>query len=303
MPRTEAPVHLTVPLPERVIASLAADFRLVEEPAGAVGIVATPRTAIDSAFLDAAGPQLRIVALFAVGYDNVDLAAATERRVVVTNTPDVLTRATAELAIALLLALLRRVAEGDRFVRSGKPWGFAPTFMLGEGLDGKTLGVVGMGRIGSEVARFAEALGMRVVHSSRSGGLPLEELLEQSDAVTIHCPLTPETRHLIDEEALRRMRPTAVLVNTARGPIVDEASLVRALEQGELAGAALDVYEHEPAVHPGLVGRDDVVLTPHLGSATSQAREAMGMLCVDALRAVLTEDRTPAHALNPEALD
>jgi glyoxylate reductase len=302
MPTTEVAVHVTTSLPERVMEALAAEFRLVEQPSGAGGVVATPRDRVDAEFLEAAGPQLRIVALFAVGYDNVDLAAATERRVVVTNTPDVLTRATAELTIALLLALLRRVAEGDRFVRSGEPWGFAPTFMLGEGLEGKTLGVVGLGRIGREVARLAEAFGMRVLHSSRSGGLPLGELLERSDTVTIHCPLTPETRHLIDADALRRMRPTAVLVNTARGPIVDEDALVRALEEGELAGAALDVYEHEPVVHPGLVGRDDVVLTPHLGSATAQAREAMGMLCVDALRAVLLEGRAPPNALNPEAL-
>jgi glyoxylate reductase len=302
MARAKAPVHLTTQLPERVLAVLEAEFDLVDEPSGAQGIVATPRTPIDAKFLDAAGPQLQIVALFAVGYDNVDLAAATERRVVVTNTPDVLTRATAELAIALLLALLRRVAEGDRFVRGGEPWGFAPTFMLGSGLDGKTLGVVGLGRIGSEVARLAEAFGMRVIHSSRSGGLPLAELLEQADVVTIHCPLTPETRHLIDEQALRRMRPSSVLVNTSRGPIVDEEALVRALEAGELAGAALDVYEHEPDVHPGLVGRDDVVLTPHLGSATTETRDAMGMLCVDALRAVLVEGRTPTNALNPEVL-
>jgi glyoxylate reductase len=301
MPRTEAAVHVTLPLPEPVAAAIAADFPLLERPEGAVGIVATPRDRIDGAFLDAAGPQLRIVALFAVGYDNVELAAATERGVVVTNTPDVLTGATAELTLALLLALLRRVAEGDRFVRGGEQWAIAPTFMLGTGLEGKTLGVVGLGRIGREVARLAGCFGMRVVHSSRSGGLPLGELLAEADAVTLHCPLTAATRHLIDEEALRRMRPTAVLVNTARGPIVDEDALVRALERGELAGAALDVYEHEPAVHPGLVGRDDVVLTPHVGSATTEAREAMGMLCVEALRAVLLEGRIPSNALNPDA--
>jgi glyoxylate reductase len=282
--------------------ALAADFTLVERPGGADGIVATPRDPIDAAFLDAAGPQLRVVALFAVGYDNVDLEAASGRGVLVSNTPDVLTRATAELTIALLLALVRRVAEGDRFVRAREPWGFAPTFMLGTGLAGKTLGVVGLGRIGREVARLAEAFGMRVVHASRSGGLTLPELLVAADAVTLHVPLSPETRHLIDAGALRRMKPTAVLVNTARGPIVDEEALVRALEQGELAGAALDVFEDEPEVHPGLLGRDDVVLTPHIGSGTIEAREAMGMLCVEALRAVLLEGRAPASALNPEAL-
>jgi glyoxylate reductase len=295
-------VHVTAPLPARVMDELAAGFELVERPEGADGIVATPRDPIEASFLDAAGPQLRVVALFAVGYDNVDLAAASERRVLVSNTPDVLTGATAELTIALLLALLRRVAEGDRFVRSRKPWGFAPTFMLGTGLAGKTLGVVGLGRIGREVARLAEAFGMRVIQTSRSGGLTLAELLAEADAVTIHVPLSPETRHLIDADALRRMKPTAVLVNTARGPIVDEEALVQALGQGELAGAALDVFEREPDVHPGLLGREDVVLTPHIGSATTDAREAMGMLCVEALRAVLLEGRAPANALNPDAL-
>ena len=168
MGQAEATVHLTAPLPARAMDALAADFALVERPAGADGIVATPRDPVDASFLDAAGPQLRVVALFAVGYDNVDLAAASERRVLVSNTPDVLTQATAELTIALLLALVRRVPEGDRFVRSREPWGFAPTFMLGRGLAGRTLGVVGMGRIGKEVARLAEAFGMRVVHTSRS---------------------------------------------------------------------------------------------------------------------------------------
>jgi glyoxylate reductase len=279
--------------------ALAADFTLVARPEGADGIVATPRDPIDAAFLDAAGPQLRVVALFAVGYDNVDVAEASRRGVLVSNTPDVLTRATAELTIALLLALVRRVVEGDRFVRSRKPWGFAPTFMLGTGLAGKTLGVVGLGRIGREVARLAEAFGMRVIHASRSGGLTLAELLAEADAVTLHVPLSPETRHLIDADALRRMRPTAVLVNTARGPIVDEAALVRALERGELAGAALDVFEREPELDERLRRLDNVVLAPHLASATTEAREAMGMLCVDALRAVLLEGRSPANAVQP----
>ena len=225
-------VHVTMPLPARVMDELAADFRLVDEPVGVDGIVATPRDPVNAAFLDAAGPQLRVVALFAVGYDNVDLAAATERRVLVSNTPDVLTRATAELTIALLLALVRRVAEGDRRVRRQEPWNFAPTFMLGRGLDGLTLGIVGFGRIGQEVGRLAEAFGMRVVQSSRSSGLPLAEMLAQADGVSVHCPLGPETRHLIDAAALRRMKPTAVLVNTARGPIVYEHALVDALERG-----------------------------------------------------------------------
>ena len=295
-------VHVTLPLPAVPAAELERDFELVDAPAGIDGLVATPRDPIDAAFLDEVGPQLRVVALFAVGYDNVDVAAATERGVVVSNTPDVLTRATAELAVALMLALLRRVAEGDRFVRRRAAWSFAPTFMLGEGLHGKTLGIVGRGRIGSEVARLGEAFGMRVVHSSRSGGMPLDELLSEADVVSIHCPLRPETRHLIDADALCRMKPTAVLVNTSRGPIVDEGALVDALEEGELAGAALDVFENEPRVPQRLKDMPNVVLTPHVGSATRESRDAMGMLCVEALRAVLLEGRAPANALNPDAL-
>jgi glyoxylate reductase len=283
--------------------ALRAEFELLPDPAGAAGIVALPTDRIDGEFLDGAGSQLRIVALYAVGYDNVDLAAATGRHVVVTNTPDVLTEATAELTIALLLALVRRVAEGDRLLRRGGEWTWGPTFMLGTGLAGKTLGIVGLGRIGSEVARLGRAFGMHVVHTSRSGGMPFEQLLAEADVVSIHAPLTPETRHLIDAASLRAMKPTAVLVNTSRGAVVDEAALAEALETGEIAGAALDVFEHEPAVTPELLQLENVVVTPHLGSGTVEAREAMGMLCVAALRAVLLESRLPANALNPEAFE
>jgi glyoxylate reductase len=250
---------------------------------------------VDDPFLAAAGPQLRVVANYAVGVDNIDLEAARRRGVIVTNTPDVLTRATAELAIALMLALVRRVAEGDRFVRLREPWRFSLEFMLGTGLDGKTLLVVGPGRIGRETGRLAEALGMRVLMAGR--GDPLAELVREVDVVSIHCPLTDETRHLIDASVLHRMRPTAMLVNTARGPIVDEAALVDALRQGTVAGAALDVFEREPEVEEGLLELDNVVLTPHLGSATRETRVAMGMLCVEALRAVLLENRIPANAV------
>lgn len=299
-----ARVHVTAVLPEAVGRHLATTFELVPSPAGCEGVLTTPADAVDDAFLEAAGPQLRIVANFGVGYDSVDLGAATRRGVVVTNTPDVLTEATAELTIALVLALVRRVVEGDRLVRRGGKWGLAPTFMLGEGLAGKTLGVVGLGRIGCEVARLAEAFGMRVVHARGSGPyeeLPLERLLAESDVVTLHAPLTPETHGLIGRDELALMRPDAVLVNVARGPIVDEEALLEALRSGEIAGAALDVYEHEPAVQPGLVELDNVVLTPHLGSATLAAREAMGMLCADALEAVLLENRLPPNTVNPQA--
>jgi glyoxylate reductase len=297
----QAAVHVTTRVPERVHAALQQDFTLTPELAGAAGVVAVPSDRVDGAFLDRAGAQLEIVALYAVGYDNVDLAAATERSVIVTNTPDVLTQATAEFTLALMLALMRRVAEGDRLLRRGDSWGWGPTFMLGEGLTGKTLGIVGLGRIGREVARLAESFGMRVIHSSRRSGLPLEQLLAEADVVSLHSPLTAETRGMIDAAALRAMKPSAVLVNTSRGAVVDEAALVDALEAGELAGAALDVFEREPNVHPGLLGRENVVLAPHLASATHEAREAMGTICVEALRAVLLEDRVPKTALNPEA--
>jgi glyoxylate reductase len=252
---------------------------------------------VDDELLDAAGPQLRIVADYAVGVDNVDLEACRRRGVVVSNTPDVLTETTAELTIAILLALLRRIAEGDRLIRRGERWIWAPNLMLGRGLPDLVLGMVGHGRIGQAVERLARAHGMEVLHSTRTSGLPLDELLATADVVSLHLPLTDESRHLIDAAALARMKPTAVLVNVSRGPIVDEDALVAALRDGRIAGAALDVFEREPEVHPGLLGLENVVLVPHLGSATQETREAMGMLCVEALRAVLLEDRVPPNAV------
>jgi glyoxylate reductase len=288
-------VHLTARVPERVAVALEELFALAPEPDGVAGLVAVPSVLVDAALLDRAGPELRIVANYAVGVDNVDLAAARARGIVVTNTPDVLTRATAEHTLALLLALTRRVVEGDRLLRRRcATWRIEPTFMLGSGLAGRTLGVVGAGRIGREVARLAEALGMQTLTAGRDDGL--DEVLG-ADVVSLHVPLTDATRHLIDADALRRMRPTAVLVNTSRGAVVDEDALVRALQAGTIAGAALDVFEDEPHVHPGLLELDSVVLTPHIASATHEAREAMGMLCVEALRAVLLDRRQPKHVV------
>jgi glyoxylate reductase len=273
---------------------------LLARAAGCDGLMTMLTDRIDDELLDAAGPQLRVVANFAVGFDNVDVPACTRRGVIVSNTPDVLTQATAELTIALLLALVRRVAEGDRLVRRREDWIWAPNMMLGRGLAGLTLGLVGHGRIGQAVERLAEAHGMDVVHSSRMGGLPLDEMLAAADAVSLHVPLSAETHHLIGERALGLMKPTAVLVNTSRGPIVDEAALARALADKRIAGAALDVFEREPDVTEELLALENVVLTPHLGSATLKTREAMGMLCVQALRAVLLGNRLPGNALNPE---
>ena len=293
MPRPR--VHVTSPVLDEVTTALTESFQLVDVPEGADGVLSLLTTRIDGPFLDRVGPQLRVVANYAVGVNNIDLAAATERGVVVANTPDVLTRTTAELAVGLMLALLRRVAEGDRFVRRKDEWEFSLEFMLGASLDGKQLLVVGPGRIGRETARLAEAFGATTRFASRADDL--RSLLAGADVVSLHVPLTAESRHLIGAAELEAMRPNAVLVNTARGPIVDERALVEALRAGLIGGAALDVFEREPEVEDGLLSLENVVLTPHLGSATRDTRIAMGMLCVQALRAVLLEGRRPANAV------
>jgi lactate dehydrogenase-like 2-hydroxyacid dehydrogenase len=288
-------VHEAAGVPAEIEAELAASFELVGAPHGADGVVTTPAIPVDEAFLDAAGPQLRIVANYAVGLDNIDFDAARARGIVVSNTPGVLTNATAEHAIALMLALLRRVVEGDRSLRRRDEWEWGPDFMVGEGLEGKEVLVVGPGRIGTRVGELARAHGANASFAGRDDDL--HALLRDADVVTLHCPLTPETRHLIDEDALAAMKPSAVLVNTARGPVVDESALVGALQRGELAGAALDVFEREPVVTEELLAMENVVLTPHIASATRETRHAMGMLVVSALKAVLLEDRIPENAV------
>jgi glyoxylate reductase len=282
-------------VPAEIEEELAHSFELVAEPPGADGVIVTPAVSVDDAFLDAAGPQLRIVANYAVGIDNVDLAATRERGIVVSNTPGVLTNAVAEHAIGLLLALLRRICEGDRSLRRRDHWEWGPDFMVGEGLDGKEVLVVGPGRIGRRVAELAEAHGARATFAGR--GDDLLSALATADVVTIHCPLTPETHHLVESRALDAMKKTAVLANTARGQVVDEAALVAALRSGTIAGAALDVFEHEPALSEELLAMENVVLTPHIASATHETRLAMGALVVSALRAVLLEGRTPPNAV------
>lgn len=289
-------VHVTGPVPPEIEAALAEGFELLPSPAGADGILALLGTPVGDPLFDRAGPQLRIVANYAVGVDNVDLEAARRRGIVITNTPDVLTDATAELAIALTLSLLRRVTEGDRLVRSKTPWRFALEFMLGRSLRGARFLVVGAGRIGRATGELAAGLGAEVVYAGRNDDL--HALLADADVVSLHCPLTPETRHLIDAAALAAMKPTAVLVNTARGPVVDEQALVAALRDGAIGGAALDVYEREPEVTEELLPFENAVLTPHLGSATRETRIAMGMLAVSALRDVLLHDRKPANSVD-----
>ena len=274
----------------------AAELR--RDVAGAVAVVCTLTERVDEAVLAAAGPQLRVVANVAVGYDNIDVAAAEARGVLVTNTPGVLDGATADLTMGLVLAAARRIAEGDRFLRTGTPWIWGPRMMTGLDISaGATLGVVGYGRIGRAVARRARAFDMRVLATPTRTPLgpddgpvefrPLPDLLADSDVVTLHCPLTPQTHHLVDDAALARMRPTALLVNTARGPVVDTDALVRALQEGRLGGAALDVFEGEPRVDPRLLALEQVVLTPHLGSAADRTRSAMCALAVRNVAEVL----------------
>ena len=226
----------------------------------------------------AAAPRLKVIANVAVGYDNIDLAAARLRGIPVTNTPDVLTEAVAEFTWALILGVARRIVEGDRMVRSGAWKGWALDFMLGMELRGKQLGIVGAGRIGRAVAARAPAFGMTALFAGKD--MPLDQLLVTSDVVSIHTPAAPETHHLINRKTLARMKRSAVLVNTSRGSVVDEAALAWALGERLIAGAALDVYEREPAVHPDLLARDDVLLAPHIGSATRETRTAMADLAV-----------------------
>jgi glyoxylate reductase len=260
---------------------------------------------VDGALLDAAGPQLEVVANVAVGYDNVDVAACTERGVRFTNTPGVLTEATADLAFSLILSATRRLGEGERVIRRREGWSWSMFYLLGTSIQGKTLGVIGLGQIGAATARRAKAFGMDVIYSSRSEGDPavvaelatrrvdFDELLESSHVVSLHCPLLPETHHLIDAGRLAQMRPDAYLVNTTRGPVVDEAALAAALRDGVIAGAGLDVFEREPEVHPDLLELENVVLLPHLGSATIETRTAMGVLAARNALAVLAGQAPP----------
>lgn len=257
---------------------------------GADAVLTLLTTKVDAAFLDAAGPRLKVVANVAVGYNNIDVAACVERGVVCTNTPGVLTDATADIAMALVLMATRRLGEGERIIRSDAPWQWGMFYMLGSGIQGNQLGIIGMGDIGQALARRAKAFGMRIAYSNRKPVSPRieadlgaqfmsqDELLSTSDVVSLNCPYSSATHHLMSTDQFRMMRPGAFLVNTARGPIVDEAALVEALRSGQIAGAGLDVFENEPAVHPGLLQCENAVLIPHLGSATQETRAAMARL-------------------------
>lgn len=320
------PVLVTRRLPEPVLARLRRHCdvdlwegegaiprdELLRRVAGKVGAVTLLTESVDAEFLDAAGSQLEIVANYAVGFDNIDVEACTRRGVLASNTPEVLTDTTADLAWTLLMAAARRVPEGDRFLRTRTPWIWGPEMMLGVDVHHRVLGLVGFGRIGQAMARRARGFDMRVIYHDLQRPpatveealdveyRELDELLSEADFVSVHVALTPQTRHLFGAEQFRKMKRTAVLVNSSRGPVIDEAALTVALREGEIFAAGLDVFEREPEVDPELLRLSNVVLSPHLGSATVDTRIAMGDLAVDDLLAAL-EGRRPPTLLNPEA--
>jgi len=319
MTDTRPILYLSRLLPDPVMAIVRERFQLVQYPHDALpapsvlrdglcqadAAIVTLGDRIDAETIHAA-TRLKILANYAVGHNNIDLAAARQRGLTVTNTPDVLTDATADLTWALLLATARRVVEGDALIRSGRWTGWSPTQLLGADVSGKTLGIIGMGRIGQAVARRAVGFRMPVRYHTRqplaTSSLSrewehrsLRDLLGEADVVTIHVPLTPATQHLIGARELAWMRPTAYLINTARGPIIDEWALADALKLGIIAGAGLDVYEREPAIHSAMAQLKQVVLLPHLGSATLHARVQMGLVCLENIHAVLDGRPAPNH--------
>lgn len=277
---------------------------LLRRAAGAAGIIAMLSEKIDDELLTAAGPALRIVANYAVGYDNIDLEACRRRGVRATNTPGVLTNATADIAWALILATARRVVEGDRLMRTGQWRGWSPMELLGVELSGATLGILGAGRIGSAVARRAVGFEMRVIYCHPRANAELErvcgarrveldELVRESDVLSLHAPMRPGNHHLLSRARLEQMKPTAILINTARGPLLDEAALVEFLRERRIAAAGFDVYEHEPRLSPGLSDLPNVVLLPHLGSATTATRARMAEMAAQNVLAVLAGREPP----------
>ncbi len=284
--------------------------KVIAKLANADALISLLSLGVDEELMSA-GPQLKVIANYAVGYDNIDLQAATARNIVVTNTPDVLTNATADLAFALLLSAARRMGEAERLVRSGLWQGWAPQLLLGGELHGKTIGVLGAGRIGSAVLRRAQGFSMQLRYASprlseqaeKLGALRLDpaSLFEECDFVSIHCPLTPDTTRCVDAGMLASMKKTAILVNTARGGVVDTEALAEALQRGTIAGAGLDVFDDEPEVPEMLLACETAVLMPHIGSATHTARKQMAEICARAVESVLRGE-CPTTAVNPEAM-
>ncbi|EMT38070.1 D-isomer specific 2-hydroxyacid dehydrogenase, NAD-binding [Thermoanaerobacter thermohydrosulfuricus WC1] len=285
---------------------------LLEKVQGKNAVITQLTDKVDKEFFEAA-KEVKIVANYAVGFDNIDLEEATRRGVYITNTPDVLTNATAELAWALLFATARRVVESDKFMRAGKFQSWAPMLFLGKGVTGKTLGIIGAGRIGQAFAKMAKGFDMKILYTARSPKKEFEEetgaqyvdldtLLKESDFVSIHVPLTPETRHLIGEKELKLMKKSAILINTGRGPVVDEKALVKALKNKDIYAAGLDVYEREPLFEEELAQLDNVVMLPHIGSATEEARRDMSILVAQNIIDVI-EGRVPRTLVNKDVLN
>ncbi|WP_314196074.1 D-glycerate dehydrogenase [uncultured Arthrobacter sp.] len=270
---------------------------------GAAGIITLLTEAMDAELFECAGPKLQVVSAVSVGTDNIDIEAASRRGITVTNTPDVLTDATADLAMGLLLALNRRIVQADAFLRQGEAWSWGPRLFLGRDLAGEVLGIVGYGRIGEALAKRARAFGMRIVAAGSGSApngverMPLDQLLATADVVSLHVPLTEQTRHLLGAQQIASMKPDAVIINTARGPLIDENALVEALKARKIRGAGLDVFEYEPKIHPGLLELDNVVVTPHIGSAGEQTRTGMALLAVKNALAVLN-GQDPANPVN-----
>ncbi|MFQ5824349.1 MAG: 2-hydroxyacid dehydrogenase [bacterium] len=285
---------------------------LLEKAKGANALLTLLTDKIDAKLLDTAGPQLKIVANMAVGFDNIDVPAATARGVLVTNTPGILTDATADHAWALLFAVTRRIPESERFLRAGKFNGWGPLMFLGGDITGRTLGIIGAGRIGQAMAMKSRGFNMCILYADRipkprleneleARKVSVEALLRESDFVSIHVPLMPSTKHLINATTLRMMKKTAYLINTSRGPVVDEVALAEALKKGIIAGAALDVFENEPAVHPQLLKLKNVVLTPHIASASIETRNKMASMAAQNLIEGLNDNKPP-NLVNPEVL-
>ena len=285
---------------------------LLDKVKGRDAVLCLLTDAIDAEVFDAAGPQCRIFANYAVGYNNVDVAEATKRGIIITNTPGVLTDATADLAWALLFSVSRRIVESDRFTREGKFVGWGPMMFLGRDITGKTLGVIGAGRIGSNFAQKARGFDMKILYTDIKPSAEFEKetgavfadretLLRESDFVSIHVPLLPETRHMIGEKEFKLMKKTAVLINTSRGPVIDEKALVKALKEGDIWGAGLDVYENEPELEPGLAELENVVILPHVASATIETRTNMGLIAVRNIIACIKGEK-PQTCVNPEVL-
>ena len=319
-------IYVTRRLPDEIIRSLETRYHvevnpedrplnrqeLLEAVKGRDGVICLLTDTINDEVYASAGPQCKIFANYGVGFNHIDISAATRRGIFISNTPDVLTDATADMAWALLLAVARRIVEGDKFNRQQKFQGWGPMFMLGMEVSGKTVGIIGPGRIGTAFAKRASGFNMKILYTGnkrredfeqKTGGqfVDMETLLKQSDFVSLHVPLTEYTYHLIGEKELQLMKKTAILVNTARGPVIDEKALVQALKNGDIWGAGLDVLEREPLLEPGLIDLDNVVIPPHFGTSTMDTRIKMGQMVIDNLFAVL-DGQMPPNCLNPESV-